>query len=446
MRKRMIITAGLGLAGVALVAGAFGVRQPNSGGTSSPPAANVAAAAAAGTFGRASGASIDRTIANLQQHLVAVPKDFPSWAGLGLAYIQQAKITVNSDFYPKAQGALEQSIAINDVDNFLAYAGLSALASARHDFASAETYARHGLTLNPSSPLLYGALGDALVQLGRQSEAEAAIDKMVKIRPDTASLARQSYLRELRGDLAGARDLMRQAFDFAPSVSDRAFTLFYLGELDFNSGDPNAALDYYRQALVAAPGDIQALAGKAKAEAALGQNQTAADDYAAVVARAPEPGLVLEYGEFLESIGRVAEARSQYKIVEVTKQLFEANGVESDATMTLFYADHGQPSAALANGTSGIKTRPFLVMQDAYGWALHVNGQDSEALQAVKSALDVGLPSALFHYHAGMIEYALGDVAAARTDLALALQLNPNFSPLAAPTARQTLASLESTS
>ena len=47
-----------------------------------------------------------------------------------------------------------------------------------------------------------------------------------------------------------------------------------------------------------------------------------------MVTRAPEPGVVLEFGEFLQSIGRTADAQAQYNIVETTQKLFEANGVE----------------------------------------------------------------------------------------------------------------------
>jgi hypothetical protein len=86
-----------------------------------------------------------------------------------------------------------------------------------------------------------------------------------------------------------------------------------------------------------------------------------------------------------------------------------------------------------------MRTRPFVVMQDAYAWALHANGRDQEALVAVHAAIGLGLRSALFHYHAGMIEHALGDDAAARDDLTSARQINPYFSPVDAPIARHTL-------
>ncbi|TML16127.1 MAG: tetratricopeptide repeat protein [Actinobacteria bacterium] len=442
MRKRTIVVAIATLTAAAVSGGIFGVRRTGDAIASHPSGDSAVSAATATGLARASGASIEQTIANLQDHLTKVPNDYPAWATLGLAYVQQAKITVNSDYYPKAQGSFEKSLSINDIDNFLAYAGLSALASARHDFATAEAQARKGLALNPSSAVLYGALGDALVQLGRYAEADDAIAKMASLRPDTSSYARQSYLRELRGDISGARTLMQQALNVAPTPSDRAFALFYLGELDYNSGDVNAALTNYRRALAASPTDIQSLAGKAKAEAALGQHLTAIDDYTTVVSRAPEPGVVLEFGEFLQSIGRTDEAQSQYQIVDATQRLLEANGVEPDATMTLFYVNRGQPATALANAERGITTRPFLVMRDAYAWALHANGRDTEALTAVQQALALGTRSALTQYHAGMINLSLGNTEAARAELETALTINPFFDPLAVPVARQTLAVL----
>ena len=68
----------------------------------------------------------------------------------------------------------------------------------------------------------------------------------------------------------------------------------------------------------------------------------------------------------------------------------------------------------MVDAETGIATRPFLVMQDAYAWALHVNGRDAEALPASARALQTGMRNASFHYHAGMIKLSLGDRAGAR--------------------------------
>lgn len=439
MKRPSLLLTGMGLGALLFVAGAFGaVRSRGQANT----AVVVAAPGAASSLAHISGATLEQTISGLQAHLKVVPKDYVSWSTLGLAYVQQAKVTVNSDFYPRAEGALNQSLTINTHDNFLAYAGLAALANARHDFAAAKSYAQQGLAINSYSDILYGAVSDAETQLGEYPAALADVQKMVDLSPDTSSLSRASYTWELRGDIDRARSLMQQALDDAPTGADRAFASYYLGELAFNDGDANTALTYYRSALDASPGDAASLAGKAKAEAALGQSLTALDDYAAVVQRTPEPSYLIEYGELLQSLGRAAEADKQYAVFATTQQLFEANGVEPDSTPTLFYADHGDPVRALQNAEKGIATRPFIVMYDAYAWALHQNGRDIEALAAVDKAMESGMKNALFHYHKGMIQFSLGNVADARRQLTQALAINPKFSPLAAPIAAATLTQL----
>ena len=442
MKRRSILITGLGLGGLLLVAGTFGVVR-SSVRSVSPVA--VAAPGAASSLAHVSGATLDQTIAGLQDHLKVVSKDYVSWSTLGLAYVQQAKVTVNSDFYPRAEGALKTSLAINTDDNFLAYAGLAALANARHDFAAAKVYAKQGLEINGYSDILYGALSDAETQLGEYSAAFTDVQKMLNLSPDTSSLSRASYTWELRGDIDQARTLMKQALDDAPTGSDRAFAMYYLGELAFNSGDINGALTYYRSALDASPGDSASLAGKAKAEAALGQSLTALDDYATVVQRTPEPSYLIEYGELLQSLGRTAEADKQYAIFGTTQQLFEANGVAPDSTPSLFYANHGDPKRALRNAEKGIVTRPFAVMYDAYAWALHKNGRDAEALKAADQAMQPGIKNALFHFHKGMIEVSLGHVDEARIELSTALEINPNFNPLDVPIATATLSKLGAT-
>ena len=69
--------------------------------------------------------------------LAASPQDWRSFASLGLAYVQQARITSDPSYYPKAQGVLRTSIALQPQDNEAALVGMAALAAARHDFSAA---------------------------------------------------------------------------------------------------------------------------------------------------------------------------------------------------------------------------------------------------------------------------------------------------------------------
>ena len=56
------------------------------------------------------------------------------------------------------------------------------------------------------------------------------------------------------------------------------------------------------------------------------------------------------------------------------------------------------------------------------------------------------MKNALFYFHRGIIEKSLGDKASAVRDLTNALQINPGFSPLQEPVAKQALQDLGSTS
>lgn len=432
-RRGSLVAFGLGIA--LFLVGGVGIFGPRD--ELAAPGAGVANAGI-GT----SAAGLDATVTKLQAQLERVPNDHVSWASLGLAYVQRARITVNPDYYAKAEGALTKSLDLNTEDNFVAASGMAALAAARHDFSGARDWAEKGLAINPSNSTLYGALDDALTQLGDYDGARVATQKMLDLSPDTASLSRASYSWELRGDIDQARHYMQRARTAAGTPADVAFTERYLGDLEFNSGDPTSALKHYAAGLLAFPDDVFCLEGRARAQAALGQADAAVADYAAVVQRAPEPSFVLAYGEYLESLGRTDEAREQYDLFEVEVKLFEAGGVNPDVDQTLYFADHGDPAAALRAGEAGIASRGFFEMQDAYGWALHVNGRDAEAKQAVDKALAIGARSALLHFHAGMIDRALGSVEGARNHLSTALEINPHFSPRLAPVARQTLTEL----
>jgi Flp pilus assembly protein TadD len=73
---------------------------------------------------------------------------------------------------------------------------------------------------------------------------------------------------------------------------------------------------------------------------------------------------------------------------------------------------------------------------DVLAWALARNGRCAEARVASVRSLRLGQREAGFYFHRGMIERCLGNRAAAKTWFARALELNPHFSILWAPVAR----------
>ncbi|WP_433888479.1 tetratricopeptide repeat protein [Streptomyces sp. CA-111067] len=391
------------------------------------------AAGSPGGTGAPAADPLAQDITGVQAHLRQDPHDAVALGTLGLDYVQQAKNTADPTYYPKAEAVLKQSLAVDATDNFTAMGGMAALEAGRHDFAQALVWSRKAVAVNPYNSSLYGTLADAYTQLGRYDEAADAVQRMVDLRPGAPSLARASYVAELRGDIGTARTDMRRALDDSAGPADQAFAHYYLGELAFNNGDPATELAEAEAGLRVAPTYASLYQAKARAEAALGKTDAALADLNRAVQQVPQPEYLLQLGELYQSLGRTREADQQYQVFRAEQSLFATNGVALDADAALFEADHGNAQRALSIARKGVKTRPFLDTHDALAWALHVNGRDREALAESDRSLAPGNRNALFRYHRAMIEKSLGDTDAAHTDLATAMAINPHFSPLYAP-------------
>lgn len=441
MRRRPIqIIVALATSALVLATQGFGILGTNS--DTSVGSVPAAPADAAAQISRASGASLQQVVDRLESRVADTPGDYVAHATLALAYVQLARVTINPSYYPKAEQAVADSLAINDSDNYLAYAGGAALAAGRHRFPLAQELATKGLAINPYSALLYGILSDAQVQRGYYQAGSDSVQKMLDLRPDTASLSRASYAFEIRGDLRRAGELMQRALDDAPTGADRAFALYHLGQLAFEAGDPKAAFEYQLAALAASPDDAAAQFGRAVAEAALGQTESALGHFAELVERVPDPAYFVAYGRLLESLGRISEAETQYSAIAAAAKAFASNGELPDTDAVFLQIQTGLVDEAIAAAEVVMETRPFIRTHDAYAWALHAAGRDEEALLESEAALVLGTRFAVFYYHSGMIKLALGDTAGARADLEEAMAINPFFDPLDAVIARQTLQTL----
>lgn len=378
----------------------------------------------------------------LLDRLDRVPTDWTAWNALGDAYLRLGTSTADTSYYRRAEEAFDRSLKLRSKGNDGAHAGAGALAAARHDFEAALRLARRALSLNPYSPAALGVQVDALVELGRYAEAERTLQRMLDIDPSTASFARASYYRELHGDIRGARLALQDALAFASAQSDKSFALFYLGELAWSQGRLAAADRYYLEGLRQDPTYTALLAGRAKVAAARGEVATALARYEQVVRRLPVPAYLIAYADLLRSLEREEEAARQEVVIEATRALFEDQGVDVDLEIALYDADRGRGESALRAARAVWERQRSIHAADAYAWALHVSGRNTAALRLSDRAARLGTRSALFSFHRGMIERALGRTNAARVSLERALELNPSFSPLLAPRAEAALADL----
>ena len=426
MKARAVsIATAAGLAVVVFLVGALGhpgdpamLPEPITRGASAD--AFLFPASGAGTLGT--------VIASLEERLDAVPDDWEASAALGTAYVQQARITSDPSAYPLARAALRRSLALQPNDNAGALVGLGSLAAARHDFADALRWGRRAVRAAPFDADAYGVLGDALLELGRYRAAFTSFQRMVDTRPDLASYARVSYALELRGNVAGAIDAMRAAFDVAASRPDVAWTAAQIGKLHFGAGRIGDARAWFRRARAADPDSMEAAAALALVAWASGDLPAAIAGYERLAARFPSPEHEATLGDLYAAAGDREAAAAQFDLVRAEARLFRANGVNTDLEIALFEADHAGPGSARSAARAEWTKRSSVHVADALAWALYANGRYREAAAASEQALRLGTRNALFLFHAGMIRLRLGDRGAAARFLREASEVNPFFS------------------
>jgi tetratricopeptide (TPR) repeat protein len=386
--------------------------------------------------------STDARIASLQSEIRARPSDVGSYALLADAYLQKVRDTGDAGFYTRAAGVLAAAHRRAPHESAVA-TGLGTLALARHDFRAALGW---GLTAHRQAPEVvrpYGVIVDAQVELGRYGAAARTLQRMVDLKPNLASYARASYLRELHGDLAAALVAMQDAVAAGGDEPENvAYVQSLLGDLQFQRGDLGAARLAYGRAAYEFPGYAPANAGLARVDAARGRLGKAIGRLRGVVERLPLPQYVIALGEDELAAGRVSAAKQDLALVDAERRLLQAAGVNTDAEIALFEADHGSPQRAVTLARRAYAAAPSVRSADALGWALTAAGRPADGLAYARRALRLGSRDPLFLYHAGMAARAARAYGAARAYLTRALSLNPRFSPLYAPRAARALRSL----
>jgi tetratricopeptide (TPR) repeat protein len=381
-------------------------------------------------------------IARLQAQVTRDPTDADAPRDLGFALAQRVRETADPSLYAPAMAAFEAALRVRP-DDAMALVGVAGIQLGKHEFADALLTARKAIGLSPTLTAAHAAQVDALVELGRYDSADDAAGVMFGLSADLSTLARVSYLAELRGRLPAALAAMRQAAA-SPGLApeNTAYVDVLLGNLLVYSGHPADAADAYRSALALVPDHAPSLAGQGRLMVGAGRLDEAIALFGRAAAVVPLPEYVIALGDAQAASGRADAAAKSYELARAEIRLFQAAGVVVDVDLALLEADHGDPVAALTHATEAHAATPTVRAADAVGWALHRLGRDREAAVFSREARRLGSVDPILRYHAGAIEAALGSRTSARRDLELALATDPGFSATGAADARRLLASL----
>ena len=382
-------------------------------------------------------------IARLQAAVAADADDADAQRDLGLALIQRIRETADPSLYAPAGAALEAARRLAP-DDALVLVGLGGLRLGKHDFATALRTGRAAVALSPGLATAHAVVVDALVELGRYDEADAAATEMLAASSDLATLSRVSYLAELRGRLDAARAAIQRAVD-SPGLpaENLAFANALLGNLLVYTGDRPAAEDAYRRALDVVPAHAPSLAGEARLAVAAGRLDEAIARYQRAADILPLPEYVIALAETQLAAGDAARRSTQPGAWPRRRSPVQGVGRRrrSRPGVVRGRPRRRQGSPAPRRGPRTQAT-PTIRAADALGWALHRLGRDREASDRSREALRLGSRDPLIRYHAGAIEAALGNADAARRHLELALDTDAGFSATGAADARRILAAL----
>jgi tetratricopeptide (TPR) repeat protein len=391
-------------------------------------------------------AHIDHSIAAWTANLASNDKDFLSAANLAALYEARARLSGDVADYTRATEAADRSLAI--VPQQLDVLALHArLALATHDFSRALSEASSLDRTAPGQAAILVIMADAQLELGDVDAATALYRRVEQLAPGPAVTARLARISFLRGHPAAAVSEAEAAYAAAvkggstgPALSWYAYLA---GTMQLTAGDTDAAATWFGTALEAWPESYLALAGRARAAAALGDRDAAIEGYRAAIAVAPQPDALAALGDLLALRGDEHGAEQQYATVEAIAQLQGAGGLVFNRQLVLFDANHGRDSAtALALAGDELEHRRDIYGYDAYAWALLANGRVVEADAAMTKALALGTRDALLLDHAGEIALAAGDRVRARDLLEQALAIRGALDPVADARARTALESL----
>jgi tetratricopeptide (TPR) repeat protein len=402
----------------------------------------------------ASGWAQDKATDNLikfyQSRAAADPDNFFAFNRLAGAYIQKARESGDLTYYDLAEKAARRSLDLLS-DYPAATPAMTYLALvdfARHRFREAGERAQKALDLDPRDMSAYGVLGDAAFEMGDYDRAEAAYAKLLTVTGARHPHSRLAALHFIRGEpqvaIQALQRAVRAAAEANVSRENVAWHRAQLAEAYFDVGDLAGAEASYESALAAFPQYHRALAGLGKVRAGQKRYDEAIALYQKAIGVIPLPDYASALGDVLSKLGRAADAKKQYDLVEYIGYLSALNKTVYNRELALFYADHHlKPATAVDLARTELDVRRDIYTRDVLAWALLKNGQPRQALTEMQQALKLNTRDARLYFHAGMIHHRLGDREKARDYLRLCLATNPHFHVLNAEVAERALAQLD---
>lgn len=321
---------------------------------------------------------------------------YPHYARLGLAYLQKARETGQSQWYAEAERSLRTSLAYQK--NFEALYGLGAALAARHHFAEAQAYADEAGAAAPENLEAQGLQFEITLALGDTEKAGSILERMIARAPEAFEVrTREATFGEYRGLLDRALQATEAACEDARRrnmpAGVRAWCAVRRGSLQLAARcDASGAERAYEQALRILPGYYFAREHLAELRAAQGNLNEAIGLHEGLLRDLPVPAYRLPLADLYQAQQRDAEAQRERAAAQAELERTVAGGSrEQIRELVLLLAGQKQRAAeALRLAEREWRTRRDWLTADALAWAYLHNGRIREAAEMAARAVASG--------------------------------------------------------
>lgn len=375
------------------------------------------------------------------QTLSKNPKDHATLVKLIELFIAESRMSGNQTYYNKASlqliHALLKESKLRDDIKYQTLSYQSTILLSLHRFQEAKEVALKALRMNASESDIYGALVDAEVELGNYSNAITYCDKMISIRPDIRSYSRVSYLRQIMGDLDGAKVAMRMAVEAgAQGQENTEWARVELGNLYLHCGQTDTATMLFESSLFART-------DYAPAEIGLAKKLEVEKDYTKAIAHAKnairlhsESSYILFLAKLYRKIGDETNATNTEKKVLTLLLSDESENTTSNSAWHNGKREIAQTYLALKNydkayeyALQDYQLRPKNIDANALMAEITFYQHDfSKAENYIQQALVTGTQQATWYLLASQIYEAQKQTDKALEMKAKALRCNPKAS------------------
>lgn len=372
-------------------------------------------------------AATDKLINAARQALDNDSNNPDRYAALCNLYLQKVRETADVSYYKKCDDLLVKATK-TDPNNAEVTAARASVAYGRHSFSEGLSLSQKARQINPNQVSYYGLAGDGQVELGQYEEAVKSFQAMVNKKPALNSYNRVAYIREIYGDIEGAKTALQSAVSAGSSFPENvAFSQVELGKLQ-SRHDLGKAEETYQQALQTLPDYPPALEGLGKAAFARKDYKKAAKHFQQALDILPIAQYSKALGDTYSAAGDKTKAEQQYYLTELAFNKSTSGGVNNDYEFSVYLSQQNKDNQkAIELAKKAVTERPNIFSSDALAWALYRDGRFAEAQAASMQALRLGENEPSIVYHAGMIAEKLGQKEQAKRFLQKAIEQDNNF-------------------